>query len=253
MDDAAGSSESGQFFFADHHVLDNSTTREFYRSVLQGLVHKTNNMLGVIQGFSSLILMEEGLDSGVVENVEQMRDSALNSSELNKVILVASGCSRVSPEPLNLAESMPYVEQSARGLCGEHGVKVEFNMAANLPVVMADSGRLNDIISELVKNAAEAAAEAGEGEVAIDVLAPGQASPAEENRVDFFVRNTGRDIEVEKLAKIFEPFFTTKDNSHYGIGLTTASVLAGQMNMRLGIRSAEGTTTAWLSIPAQAV
>jgi len=252
MDNAAGSSDSGQFFFADHHVLDDSTTRDFYRSLMQGLVHKTNNMLGVIQGFSSLILMEDDLDSGVKENVEQMRDSAVNSSELNKIILIASGCARISTEPVNLAEVLPYLEQNARSICTDRGVNLEFKAVPGLPAVMADSTRLNDIVSELVKNAAEAASEVDQGEVAIDVLPPGQVSPVEENRVDFFIRNTGNDIPAEKLPKIFDAFYTSKDNAHYGIGLTTASVLAGQMGMRLGVRSAEGTTTTWLSMPAQA-
>ena len=82
----------------------------------------------------------------------------------------------------------------------------------------------------------------------IDVLPPGSISASENKRVDIFVRNTCKDIEPEKLKKVYDPFFTTKDNSHYGIGLTTAGVLAGQMKMRLGLRSSEGTTTAWLSI-----
>lgn len=247
-DDQSG--DGGQFVFADHHILDESPTRDFYRILMQGLVHKTNNMLGVIQGFSSLILMEDDLDSGVKENVEQMRDSSVSSSELNKIILIAGGCSRISTEPMGLAETLPNIEQNARAICAAQGVELQFNARPELPSISADSTRLNEIIAELVKNAAEAAAEVDGGEVAIDVLPPGEVSPAAEGRVDLFVRNTGNDIPADKIYKSFEAFHTTKDNSHYGIGLTTASVLAGQMGMRLGLRSAEGTTTAWLSIPA---
>jgi signal transduction histidine kinase len=246
---AAALPDDGQFFFADHHVLDDSPTRDFYRILMQGLVHKTNNMLGVIQGFSSLILMEDDLESGIKENVEQMRDSSINSSELNKIILIAGGCSRVSTEPMGLVPALPYIEQNARAICSAQGVNITFTARPDLPTINADSSRLNDIIAELTKNAAEAAADVAGGEVAIDVLPPGEVSPAEERRVDLFVRNTGNDIPADKIAKSFEAFHTTKDNSHYGIGLTTASVLAGQMDMRLGLRSAEGTTTVWLSIP----
>lgn len=247
--EAAETSEVGQFFFADHHVLDDSPTRDFYRLLMQGLVHKTNNMLGVIQGFSSLILMEDDLDEGVKENVEQMRESAVHSSELNKTILIASGCSRANCEPVNLSEILPYVEQNARAICAAQGVELKFQAGSDLPAVAADSNRLNEIVAELVKNAAEGAAEVDGGEVAIDILPPGAASPVEDGRVDLFIRNTGLDIAPDKLPQIFDAFFTTKDNSHSGIGLTMASVLAGQMGMRLGMRSAEGTTTAWLSMP----
>ena len=35
-----------------------------------------------------------------------------------------------------------------------------------------------------------------------------------------------------------------------GVGLTTAAVLATQMDMKLGVHSADHTTTFWLSVPA---
>ena len=57
----ADSDPASSFFFADHLVLDESPTRDFYKTIFQGLIHKNNNVLGVIQGFSSLILMDDGI------------------------------------------------------------------------------------------------------------------------------------------------------------------------------------------------
>jgi signal transduction histidine kinase len=67
--------------------------------------------------------------------------------------------------------------------------------------------------------------------------------------VDIFIRNSGPTIPPENLPKVFEPFMTTKESSHYGIGLTAAAVLSGMMDIPLGIRSKDGTTTVWLQVP----
>jgi C4-dicarboxylate-specific signal transduction histidine kinase len=235
------------FVFADHLKLDDSPTRDFYRVLLQGLVHKNNNVFGVIQGFSSLILMESQLDSGVKENVEQMKESSISASDLAKTILTSAGCSRVKPEPTALGDFLPWIESNARELCDNHGVELVFNGGTDLPKVSVDSTRINELFGGLIKNAAEAAAGPPGGKVAIDLL----EVSTDENRVDLFIRNTTlKDFSPEELLKLYEPFHTTKDASvHAGLGLTTAGILAGQMGMRLGLRSADNTMTAWLSMP----
>ena len=51
----ADDSNANSFVFADHLVLDESPTRDFYKSVLQGLIHKNNNTLGVNGSPSELL------------------------------------------------------------------------------------------------------------------------------------------------------------------------------------------------------
>ena len=245
----ADSTQTSSFVFADHLKLDESLTRDFYKSVLQGLIHKNNNTLGVIQGFSSLVLMDDDVPGEVRENVEQMRESALGASDLAKIILTAAGCARVVCEAVNLNDFMPHIEDTARQICAKHGVPLKFQATPGLPLVKADAGRLNELLGELIKNAAESAADIPGGEVAIDIFPPGGASGASENAVDIFIRNSSVDLSQEKIRDYYLPFNGNKGNAHYGLGLTTAGVLAGQMRMSLGLRSVDGTTTAWLSLP----
>ncbi|MCF6311304.1 MAG: HAMP domain-containing histidine kinase [Verrucomicrobiales bacterium] len=236
------------FHFADALILDDSSTRSFYKNLLQGLIHKNNNTLGVIQGFATLLSMEEGLNAEMIENIDHMRHAITQSSELAKIILTAGGCATVDNKSCDIAVMLPHLEQSCRTLCEQIGATLQINQAPNLPSVLSDTGRFNDVIRELVKNAAEACVGSEQADVVIDILAPGSVSPDDTQHVDIFIRNTCADIPADKLPQIFQPFYTTKDNSHQGIGLTTAGVLAGQMGMRLGLRSSEGTTTAWLSV-----
>ena len=57
-------------------------------------------------------------------------------------------------------------------------------------------------------------------------------------------------IPADKINKIWEPFYSSKESAHFGLGLTTAAVLAVQMNMRLGVISQNDSTVFWISIPA---
>ena len=238
-----------QFLFADHLVLDESPTRDFYKELLRGLAHKNNNVLAVVQGFSSLILMNEDLDSGTQESVQQMRDSATHSSTLSERILTAGGCARISSQSLNLNEFLPLMDGNLRGLCDAKGTGFTINISPGAQPIIADTSRLKEVLVELVKNAAEASGEDPAGHVQLDVMGPGEWTPRDESRVDMVLRNNGPSIAEEKLPEVYKPFYTSKGSEHFGIGLTTAGVLAGQMKMRLGIASEDNLTTVWLSAP----
>ncbi len=235
------------YLFADHLVLDESPTRDFYKELLRGLAHKNNNLLAVVQGFSSLILMTDGLDENTVESVRQMRTSALHNSNLSERILTAGGCVRISPQSLNLADFLPLMESKFAEICRACGASLSMVVSPSAPPVLADASRLKEIILNLIQNAAEGAGKGGTVELLL--LAPGEMSPKGEGRVDLLIRNDGPGISEDRLPKVFQPFMSTKGHDHFGLGLTIAGVLAGQMKMRLGIASTPGATTAWLSAP----
>lgn len=236
------------FVFADDYRLDDGPTRAFFEEFLKGMVHKHNNLMGVIQGFSSLILYDESINSEVRESAEQMQESARTASDLNRDALPAAGCNRLDMGAVDLSQMLSYWTGKSAEICQEEDVSVEINPRENLPAVKGDSGKITEIFTHLLRNAAEAAAELPTGTVAIDIFPPGEASPG--NNVDLFIRNSSVEMYTDALKKSFVPFHTSKGSEHFGLGLTTAAILAGQMGMRLGLRYAEGTTTAWLAMPA---
>lgn len=238
---------TADYVFADRLRIEGSPTGEFYNQLLRGMTHKLNNMLAVIQGFSSLIMMNDGLDEGIRENLDHMKEAAQSASGLSERILSAGGCARINLQDVRLGDLLPMIDNSLREPFSRLGVPFALNVAPNVPAIVADASRLKEVLIELLKNAAEAAAQSG-GEASLDVLAPGEVTPGSD-KVDIFVRNTGAPIPPEKLKSVFAPFTTTKDSSHYGIGLTSAAVLSGMMNMDLGVRSRDNVTTFWLQAP----
>jgi signal transduction histidine kinase len=242
---------ANEFVFADDFALDDSTTRRYFDALIRGLTHKSNNFLAVIQGFSSLILMQDDLDATTLENAKHIKEAGDNSKLLFERILTAGGCANTSPQPISLNDFLGHAETGFADVCRKNGVGLTMNVAPGLPGIVADTTKLKEVLLELVSNGAEAAG-LGEGEVMVEVMPPGQATSADQNRVDFFIRNTGSELSAEEMAKIWEPFYTNKESHHFGIGLAIAGVLSQQMGMRLGAQSGAGTTTFWLSCPAVA-
>jgi C4-dicarboxylate-specific signal transduction histidine kinase len=128
------------------------------------------------------------------------------------------------------------------------GVAFDIEVQPGLPQVMVDPTKFKDVLTELLKNAAEAA-QKGNGRALLRVCGPGVITPATEKRIDILVSNTGSSIAPEKLAEVFRPFQGSKNSNHLGLGLTIAAMLSHMMNLQLGVHSENFTTTFWLSCP----
>ncbi len=221
----------------------------FHQELLRGLTHKLNNLLAVIQGFSSLILMNDDLDPGVQENMQHIREASVNVTSLSERIRSAGGCAKISAQPLNLNEYLNVVEAAIKEPFSKLNVPFHLEINPGLPQIMVDPTKFKDVLLELLKNAAEAAAK-GNGQAILRICGPGVITPPEQRRVDVLVSNTGSQIAPDKLQDIFRPFHGSKNSNHLGLGLTIAAMLSHQMSLQLGVGSEQNTTTFWLSCPA---
>jgi signal transduction histidine kinase len=237
-----------QFVFPTHLQLGNEHCEGFHQELLRGLTHKLNNLLAVIQGVSSLILMTDDLDPGVAENMQHIREASVGVSALSERIRSAGGCAKLTPQPLSLNEYLGVVEGALLDPFAKNNLQLEAEVQPGLPPILVDPTKLKDILIELLKNAAEAAGPAG-GRAMLKIAGPGVITPAEQRRVDILISNTGSQIPQEKLLQMFKPFQGSKTSNHLGLGLTIAAMLCHQMGLQIGLASENNTTTAWLSCP----
>jgi signal transduction histidine kinase len=94
------------------------------------------------------------------------------------------------------------------------GVAVETRLADDVPLVSCDQSQMQQVVLNLVLNAAEAAHGKSEPKVVVTTV-------ADEGFVRLVVSDNGEGIAPENLAKIFHPFFTTKPEGK-GVGLGLA-------------------------------
>lgn len=227
---------------------DTETGDGYHQELLRGVTHKLNNLLAIIQGFSSLILMNDDLDEGSKENMQHIKEASLAVSGLSERIRVAGGCAKITPQSLNLADYLVAVDGSLREPFTKAGVPFDIEVAPSLPSVEVDPSKLKDLLLEILRNAA-AAAQKGGGRALMQVSGPGIVTATQEGRVDILITNTGSTIPQEKIQEVFKPFVSSRSSHHLGLGLTVAAMLSRQMNVRLGVNSDENMVTFWLSLP----
>lgn len=106
-------------------------------------------------------------------------------------------------------------EASALALVGaaDRAIKMRFEVAADLPPVFVDRVQIQQVLTNLVRNAVEAMAESPRRDLTI------AASAAPNGFVEIAVIDTGSGIPAEAADSLFKPFFTTKTNG-MGVGLS---------------------------------
>ena len=150
-----GLSSESQFTLSNQFTIDENTNAEFYGLLLRGMTHKLNNLLAVIQGFSSLIMMDESVDESVIENIGHMKEAANNASKLSEKILPAGGCSQITTQELVISELIAMIEDNLREPFTQPNVPFEINCPQKTNKVNADPSRLKTIILELLKKPIE--------------------------------------------------------------------------------------------------
>jgi signal transduction histidine kinase len=115
--------------------------------------------------------------------------------------------------------------EEALKLCGgRFGRKISIarELAADLPGVAADEGQIEQVVINLLINAADALEGRERGKITLQTAATGES-------VVLFVRDNGPGIPEEAMGKIFKAFFTTKETGKgTGLGLfISQSIIEG--------------------------
>jgi signal transduction histidine kinase len=138
-------------------------------------------------------------------------------------------------------------------------VKVELDIARQLPAVRADANQLEMAVLNLAVNARDAMPDGGRLVVSArpEAVAAGHRAPLAPGRyVRLAVSDTGVGMDEATLARAIEPFFSTKGvGKGTGLGLSMAHGLASQLGGALTIQSRRdvGTTVEfWLPVAGEA-
>lgn len=133
------------------------------------------------------------------------------------------------------------------------GIEVDWKIDENLPLIMADAGRLEQVFINLLINARDAIEEKWE-------LNPPQKGHKKitlktrfaENRVNAEVQDSGAGVAESIIDKVFEPFFTTKNaGKGTGLGLSISYRIVQDLGGKIAVVSPEGEGARFIvSFPA---
>ena len=180
------------------------------------IAHDLRQPVTAITGYVGLLLRESApLPPSVVKKIEHVRASAQN---LNRMIADLLDVSRIEADRLTLQcemVSLPSLVQAvverARDATVSHPVRVEVHRPVS--EVMADPGRIEQVLTNLLSNAAKY----GEPESSITVRIGQRVT-----EVEVSVLNRGRGIPPDEMPRLFQRFYRTpeaRDGRVAGLGL----------------------------------
>jgi signal transduction histidine kinase len=207
-----------------------------------GVAHEINNPLAVINeeaGYMrDMLLRKEAKqqDDEFVEHIDSILESVERCGVITKNLLSFSRQFALKTQSLKLDKLIADVLSFHRKEAEYRNVAIDVDVPEQIPIITTDTGKLQQILINLVNNAFQAV-ESG-GRLEIKVL---QNSPTE---VAIAVSDNGSGISEENLEKVFEPFFTTKRDSGTGLGLSITYGLVRKLQGNISVRSilGEGTT-----------
>jgi signal transduction histidine kinase/CheY-like chemotaxis protein len=196
-----------------------------------GIAHDFNNLLTGILGNASLALeMLPSIDAGPL--LKDVVAATERAAHLTQQLLAYAGKGRFFIQAVNVSASVKEISQLVRSSIPKN-VEMHLDLAEPLPLIEADAAQMQQIIMNLVINAAESIPEGQQGTVTVATrleelderyirqeLSKGEIEPG--SYITLEVRDDGSGMDEATVARIFDPFFTTKFT---GRGLGLAAVL----------------------------
>jgi two-component system NtrC family sensor kinase len=209
-----------------------------------GVAHEINNPLGGILLYSNLVLEDIPEDSPARENMQKIIYQTNRCKEIVQSLLDFARTPTGDMLPLQINQAINTSLKLVRDQSMFHGIEIETQLAENLPEVIGDRSRLEEVFLNLFINAADAMK--GSGKLSI------VTGLSTNNTVKIFISDTGKGIDEEHLSHIFEPFFTTKEpGKGTGLGLSIVYGIIRKHNGAIDAESESGRgTTFIISLPA---
>jgi PAS domain S-box-containing protein len=211
-----------------------------------GIAHDFNNLLGIMLGNTELALLEMPEGQPTRRHLEPIQQACLRARALVTQIL---SFSRKTPQALQLCHVGPLVHESLAFMRALLPTTVDLRLAMNATadVVLADPAQLQQVVINLVTNAAQAMEPAGGIlEVGLAALTLDETTARRHDLqpgayICLTVRDTGCGIDPTIMAKIFDPYFTTKEmGKGTGMGLAVAHGIVKHHGGAIRAQSAPG-------------
>ena len=164
--------------------------------------------------------------------VAEVHRSASRIYELVNSVKRFTYMDRASPERVDVAQGLRDTVMLMQSKAKTKSVSLTLEISSNLPGVHGIGGEINQVWSNLIDNAIDAAPNGGHVHVT--------ATP-EINRVIIRVVDDGPGVPPELIGRIFDPFFTTKPvGQGLGLGLDIAHSLARRHGGDIEVHSRPG-------------
>ncbi|MEW6201389.1 MAG: ATP-binding protein, partial [bacterium] len=214
-----------------------------------GIAHDFNNYLGVIIGYSEMVLDSIKKDDPLYGSIKEIREAAWQAASLAKQLLTFTRKQETNRQVLNLNDVVSSAEKMLRRVISED-IKFESYLTSDLHFIKADLTQVEQILMNLAVNARDAMPKGGKLTIETKNVELGEEYAANHfdvkpgNYVMVAVTDSGCGMSKELQSRIFEPYFTTKEKGEgTGLGLAIVYGIVKQNGGHIWVYSEEGKGT----------
>ncbi|MBR9984986.1 MAG: PAS domain S-box protein [Desulfosarcina sp.] len=212
-----------------------------------GIAHEINNPLGIILGYTQLLLRSEPPHSDRFSDLKTIEKHVKSCKAIVEDLLNFARTSSPQKENLDIHVVISEVIGFVRHHSNLENIQIETVFAPDLPLVLMDEKKIKQVLINLLMNAIHAVGR--NGTITITTGLNESAS-----RIAVEVSDTGHGIEQENLLRIFDPFFTTKPTGEgTGLGLSVSYGIIKGHGGNITVKSEPGRGAAFtIALPTTA-
>ncbi len=201
-----------------------------------GLAHEINNPLTGVLSYASLLRKRMEHDPPACEDLDVIVRETVRCRGIIRGLLDFARPTAPARKPMDLDEVVRRSVSVVMTQLSLNHVVLSLDLAADLPTVEADANQIQQVVVNLLLNAADAIGTEGGS-----IRATTRRGPS--SSIELLVEDSGRGIPPEDLPRIFEPFFTTKGNHGTGLGLAVSWGIVEAHGGSLEVQSEPGHGT----------
>jgi two-component system NtrC family sensor kinase len=181
-----------------------------------GIAHGINNPLGIILGYTQLLIRDEDVGSERYADLKIIEKHAKNCRSVVEDLLNFARTSQTETEAIKIHEAMDEVLNFVQHHSELYNIEIEKDYDMNIPPLLLDEKKIKQALMNLIMNAKHAVGKSG-------AIRLSTAYNHSTRQVTIKITDTGYGIEKKNISRIFDPFFTTKPTGEgTGLGLSVS-------------------------------
>ncbi|MDY6863293.1 MAG: ATP-binding protein, partial [Thermodesulfobacteriota bacterium] len=213
-----------------------------------GLAHEINNPLGIILGYTQVLVKELGPDWKFNEDLKIIEKHVKYSKKILEDLLSFARQSKINVSFVDLNQILEELILIVKPQPSFKNIEINANLSKDIHKVRGDPERLKQVFLNIVINAASAVKDNGE-------LSFATQNSSDNKGVEIVFKDNGIGISKENTKKIFDPFFTTKEpGTGTGLGLSVSYGIIKEHKGDIFVESIVGKgTTFTIFLPYNAI
>jgi PAS domain S-box-containing protein len=165
-----------------------------------GIAHEVNTPLAVISSYTQMMAKQIRSDDRTAPLLDKITQQTFRASEIVNSLLNFSRTSTIEFKAISVNHVLRETLALLQHQFNTANITIDLALQPELPDILGNMGKLQQVFLNLFLNAKDAMAEGGI--LRVETIDNGQ--------VEVIIGDTGSGIAAENLRRIYDPFFTTK-------------------------------------------